>query len=72
MYSCEPGQTFYVEYDISNTIKDSTEYKAAGIMLFGCDGTQTVKWYQRRGAVVGTAAGTVTHMSQRRRFHYSR
>lgn len=64
MYSCEPGQTFYVEYDISNTIKDSTEYKAAGIMLFGCDGTQTVKWYQRRGAVVGTAAGTVTHMSQ--------
>ena len=64
MYSCEPGQTFYVEYDISNTIKDSTEYKAAGTMLFGCDGTQTVKWYQRRGAVVGTAAGTVTHMSQ--------
>lgn len=64
MYSCEPGQTFYVEYDISNTIKDSTEYKAAGIMLFGCDGTQAVKWYQRRGAVVGTAAGTVTHMSQ--------
>ena len=64
MYSCEPGQTFYVEYDISNTIKDSTEYKAAGIMLFGCDGTQTVKWCQRRGAVVGTAAGTVTHMSQ--------
>lgn len=64
MYSCEPGQTFYVEYDISNTIKDSTEYKAAGIMLFGCDGTQTVKWYQQRGAVVGTAAGTVTHMSQ--------
>lgn len=64
MYSCEPGQTFYVEYDISNTIKDSTEYKAAGIMLFGCDGTQTVKWYQRRGAVVGTAVGTVTHMSQ--------
>lgn len=64
MYSCEPGQTFYVEYDISNTIKDSTEYKAAGIMLFGCDGTQTVKWYQRRGPVVGTAAGTVTHMSQ--------
>lgn len=64
MYSCEPGQTFYVEYDISNTIKDSTEYKAAAIMLFGCDGTQTVKWYQRRGAVVGTAAGTVTHMSQ--------
>ena len=64
MYSCEPGQTFYVEYDISNTIKDSTEYKAAGIMLFGCDGTQTVKWYQRIGAVVGTAAGTVTHMSQ--------
>lgn len=64
MYSCEPGQTFYVECDISNTIKDSTEYKAAGIMLFGCDGTQTVKWYQRRGAVVGTAAGTVTHMSQ--------
>lgn len=64
MYSCEPGQTFYVEYDISNTIKDSTEYKAAGIMLFGCDGTQTVKWYQRRGAVVGTDAGTVTHMSQ--------
>lgn len=64
MYSCEPGQTFYVEYDISNTIKDSTEYKAAGIMLFGCDGTQTVKWYQRRGAVVGTAAGTVTHMSR--------
>lgn len=64
MYSCEPGQTFYVEYDISNTIKDSTEYKAAGTILFGCDGTQTVKWYQRRGAVVGTAAGTVTHMSQ--------
>lgn len=64
MYSCEPGQTFYVEYDISNTIKDSTEYKAAGTMLFGCDGTQTVKWYQRRDAVVGTAAGTVTHMSQ--------
>lgn len=64
MYSCEPGQTFYVEYDISNTIKDSTEYKAAGIMLFGCDGTQAVKWCQRRGAVVGTAAGTVTHMSQ--------
>ena len=64
MYSCEPGQTFYVEYDISNTIKDSTEYKAAGIMLLGCDGTQAVKWYQRRGAVVGTAAGTVTHMSQ--------
>ena len=64
MYSCEPGQTFYVEYDISNTIKDSTEYKAAGIILFGCDGTQNVKWYQRRGAVVGTAAGTVTHMSQ--------
>ena len=70
MYSCEPGQTFYVEYDISNTIKDSTEYKAAGIMLFGCDGTQTVKWYQRRGAVVGTKSGY--GCSYRRRFHYSR
>ena len=62
-HECEPGQQFRVEYDLSNTIKEGDTYKDAGIMLFGYDGTKTIKCYQRNASVTATADGTTTHIS---------
>lgn len=62
-HECEPGQQFRVEYDLSNTIKEGDTYKDAGIMLFGYDGTKTIKCYQRNASVAATADGTTTHIS---------
>lgn len=62
-HECEPGQQFRVEYDLSNTIKEGDTYKDAGIMLFGYDGTKTIKCYQRNASVTATEDGTTTHIS---------
>lgn len=62
-HECEPGQQFCVEYDLSNTIKEGDTYKYAGIMLFGYDGTKTIKCYQRNAGVTATEDGTTTHIS---------
>lgn len=62
-HECEPGQQFCVEYDLSNTIKEGDTYKDAGIMLFGYDGTKTIKCYQRNASVTATEDGTTTHIS---------
>lgn len=62
-HECEPGQQFHVEYDLSNTIKEGDTYKDAGIMLFGYDGTKTIKCYQRNASVTATEDGTTTHIS---------
>lgn len=62
-HTCRGGETFYVEYDISNTIKEGDEYKYAGLMIFGYDGNGGIVSYNRNAGVTATANGEITHIT---------
>ena len=62
-HTCRGGETFYVEYDISNTIKEGDEYKYAGLMIFGYDGNGGIVSYNRNAGATATANGEITHIS---------
>lgn len=63
LHTCRGGETFYVEYDISNTIKEGDEYKYAGLMIFGYDGNGGIVSYNRNAGVTATANGEITHIT---------
>lgn len=63
LHTCRGGETFYVEYDISNTIKEGDEYKYAGLMIFGYDGNGGNVSYNRNAGVTATANGEITHIT---------
>lgn len=63
LHTCRGGEKFYVEYDISNTIKEGDEYKYAGLMIFGYDGNGGIVSYARNAGVTATANGEITHIT---------
>lgn len=63
LHTCQGGEKFYVEYDISNTIKEGDEYKYAGLMIFGYDGNGGIVSYNRNAGVTATANGEITHIT---------
>lgn len=63
LHTCRGGEKFYVEYDISNTIKEGDEYKYAGLMIFGYDGNGGIVSYNRNAGVTATANGEITHIT---------
>ena len=63
LHTCRGGEKFYVEYDISNTIKEGDEYKYAGLMIFGYDGNGGIVSYNRNAGVTATSNGEITHIT---------
>ena len=61
-HSCSPGEPIYVEYDISNTIKEGNDYKVSRVMLLGYDGMGNTQAYITNAGVMATANGDVTHV----------